>query len=127
MKKELVLLGLPLVVLISLAGLALAHGSAQVTSQSMAAGIQGMGGVQSRMGMHKGMMGSDAGMGMMGANHQYMEEIIEEGTYDDLVKLREEKGLNIMPMIDSPEEFTHIQEMHEEMESMREEMGCPMR
>ncbi|MBI4452016.1 hypothetical protein HY637_01175 [Candidatus Woesearchaeota archaeon] len=79
------------------------------------------------------------GMGMMNGNmmkgmmqhHEEMEKVMEEGTYTDLAKLREEYGFSIMPWVENEEDFQLAKKMHEKMEKYREENGpgaghCPM-
>ena len=72
-----------------------------------------------------------------GTYHEEMETIIETGTYDDLVNLRETYDRPFMRWVDSPEDFEFAKEHHEEMEeSGFEHMGkrgsgmtgegCPM-
>lgn len=66
------------------------------------------------------------GCGMIQGNIQYheqMERIMEEGTYDDLIALREKTGFNMMPFVDNEESFKQMQEKHEQMEKFREENG----
>lgn len=45
-----------------------------------------------------------------------VENILETGTYDDLVKLRENIGYNVMPRVNSEEDFNQMKERHEYME-----------
>ena len=59
-------------------------------------------------------------------HHEEMEEVMEEGNYKDLVKLRVEIGFNIMPWVDSEGEFKEMQERHEAMEKFHEENGYRM-
>ncbi len=63
------------------------------------------------------------GMGGMHAYHEEMEGIMEEGSYDALVSLRDELGVDVMPWINTQEEFEEMQERHEEMERFHEGSG----
>ncbi len=54
-------------------------------------------------------------------NHESMEEIFEDGTYADLLAYRQKTGLQVLPWVDSKEEFTLAKEMHERMEQQRQE------
>ena len=93
----------------------------------------------------KGMMGSGSGMGtMMRCNmsgmmqmmqyHEQVHKILEEGTYADLIALRQQTSLHLMPMVQNVEQFKLMQLHHEEMEQMHESGnisgmgagGCPM-
>ncbi|MFH1649739.1 MAG: hypothetical protein ABIA93_04275 [Candidatus Woesearchaeota archaeon] len=57
------------------------------------------------------------------AHHDTMEQIMEEGSYADLVSKRDADGVNYMPMVDREEQFIAMQERHAEMEQYREENG----
>lgn len=67
--------------------------------------------------------------------HETMEEIMENGTFEDLEAYRQDTGLKIMPWVDSEEDFEKAQGLHEQMEGFHEENGygqrgaggCPMR
>lgn len=58
-----------------------------------------------------------------GTYHEQVEEVLKDGTYDDLVNLREELGVNVMPMVESEEDFSLMQERHELMEEQGIEPG----
>ena len=64
--------------------------------------------------------------------HAEMYQIMEEGTYADFSKFREETGFNMMPWVQSEEDFSLAKQMHEKMEKFHEESGfkgkggCPM-
>ena len=72
--------------------------------------------------------------------HEKMMDIMEDGSYSDLVELRDELGINIKPFIKSEDDFKKMQEMHNKMhesygqmdhEGMHERMhsgksGCQM-
>ena len=112
-KKLIVALVAALSVLL-IAGLATAQGMWKNKESEM--GMQGMHG-----NMMKGMM----------QHHEEMEKVMEEGTYADLVKLREENSFNIMPWVENEEDFQLAKKMHEKMEKYREDKGlgaghCPM-
>jgi len=55
--------------------------------------------------------------------HEQMEEVMEQGTFNDLQELRQEAGFNIMPWVDSEDDFELAKQMHERMEQWREENG----
>jgi len=75
-----------------------------------------------------GMLGNGSGnqMGMnqmnMGAHHEEMEKLMEEGNYAELVKLREANGFNMMPWVENEEDFKLAQQMHEKMDKFHENM-----
>ena len=52
-----------------------------------------------------------------GEFHDNMEKILENGTYNDLVKFREEVGFNIMPFVSSQADFDSQKDRHEEMKA----------
>lgn len=52
-----------------------------------------------------------------GAFHEQMEEIMETGTYDDLVALREETGRPLKRWVTDAETFAQAQERHAQMEA----------
>ncbi len=114
-KRNIVLAAVAVVSLLIVAGFALAQGMRAEKS-----------GPQSGMGMMNGMM-----QGMM-QHHEEMEEVMEEGTYSDLVALKEKYDSNIIPWVESEEDFKLAQQMHEKMEKYHEENGeigghgCPM-
>ena len=58
-----------------------------------------------------------------GSMHEQMEPIMEEGTYADLVKFREEVGFTMMPWVQDEETFRQAQERHEQMERWHEVNG----
>jgi len=71
-------------------------------------------------------MGNGNSMGMMGnrnwnmaEHHEQMEELMEEGSFEDLQKLRQE-GFNMMPWVNDETTFKQMQEMHEQMEKFME-------
>ena len=66
-------------------------------------------------GMARGMMGN-----RIGVNHEQMEEVMEEGTFNDFQKLRQETGFNMMPWVNDEATFKQMQEMHEKMEKYME-------
>ena len=66
-------------------------------------------------GMGRGMMGN-----RMGVNHEQMEEVMEQGTFSDLQRLRQETGFNIMPWVNDEATFKQMQDMHEKMEKYME-------
>jgi len=59
-------------------------------------------------------------------HHERMEEILEEGTYQDLVDYREETGMPIMPWVTNEETFQEAKERHEAMEEIHEKYGYGM-
>ena len=63
------------------------------------------------------------GFGMQGTFHEEMEEIMEEGTYNDLVAFREKTGFSMMPWVTDAETFKLAQERHDAMEKFHEENG----
>ncbi|MBI2546049.1 hypothetical protein HYV81_02610 [Candidatus Woesearchaeota archaeon] len=89
----------------------------------------GMYGRSPGFGIGSGMDGMGMGMGYF---HEEVEEVLEEGSYQDLVALRQELGANIMPWVDTEEEFKAMQERHKAMEAWYEKnnqtpgYGCPM-
>jgi hypothetical protein len=59
------------------------------------------------------------------------EQIMEEGNYQELVQYREESGYQVMPWVESQEDFELAQQMHQKMDAWRAENpdaqgGCPM-
>lgn len=52
-----------------------------------------------------------------------MEQILETGTYQDLMNARLQDGVNYMPFITSESQFVQMQEQHEQMEQYRDENG----
>lgn len=58
-----------------------------------------------------------------GQFHEQMEEILEEGTYEDLEDFREATGMPVMFRIQSQEQFELMQEHHAQMEAFWEEQG----
>ena len=52
-----------------------------------------------------------------GEFHDNMESILENGTYNDLVKFREKIGFDIMPFVNSQSDFDSQKDRHEEMEA----------
>ncbi|MBC8500776.1 MAG: hypothetical protein ISS25_00095 [Nanoarchaeota archaeon] len=63
------------------------------------------------------------GFSFQGTFHEQMEEIMEEGTYDDLLAMREELGFNMMPWVVDEETFEQAKEHHEAMEEFHERNG----
>ena len=55
--------------------------------------------------------------GQRGTYHEQMEQVLEEGTYDDLVALRLETGGRMMPWVQDAESFAQMQERHKTMEA----------
>lgn len=53
--------------------------------------------------------------------HNDMENIFETGTYQDLTKYRAEKGVNMMPWVNSEDTFKLAKEHHELMDNGQ---GC---
>ena len=81
----------------------------------------------------------EMGMNGMIQYHDKMYKVMEEGTYADLQKLRDELGFSIMPWVQNEEDFKLAKQMHERMDKWHEEneitgsenvmgksMGCPM-
>jgi hypothetical protein len=58
-----------------------------------------------------------------GQFHEQMEEILEQGTYDDLVAFREEVGFDVMRKVQSVEDFEAQKARHELRESQGLEPG----
>ena len=56
-------------------------------------------------------------------HREEMHELMESGTYSDLVDVREKTGFDIKPWIQNQEYFGLMQEMHERMEQWHEENG----
>jgi len=56
-------------------------------------------------------------------HHEKMEEILEEGTYQDLVEYRNEIGMPVMPWVTDEESFLKAKERHEVMEEFHETYG----
>lgn len=54
--------------------------------------------------------------------HEEMEKVIENGTYQDLLALREKLGHPFARWVDSKEDFDNLKEMHEEMEKEGHDM-----
>jgi ABC-type multidrug transport system fused ATPase/permease subunit len=48
-----------------------------------------------------------------------MSEIMRSGTYEDLLKYREETGIDVMPWIDDESDFELAQQMHQRMLAWR--------
>ncbi len=116
MKQTNIIIAILAVLVISTIGLVYAHGSGS--------GYGMMGGF--------GMMGnSGSGYGMMGSSnydiHEEMEEVMESGSYQDLVELREEYNMPMMYWVDSEEEFLQAQQIHEEFEEEGYRGGCHWR
>lgn len=61
---------------------------------------------------------SESPRGMMFEYHDMVEDVLEDGTYDDLMSLREQISVNIMPWIDDLESFETAYAMPEFMEEM---------
>lgn len=94
-KNTWLILGLAIIASLTLVGFATAHGWGAMSTQ---------------------------GSFMMHSQNN-MEQLIEEGTYQDLVEYREQTGFTMMPWVDSQEEFEAMQEHHEEMEKWHEEIA----
>ena len=99
MKQTNIIIAVLAVLVISTVGLVYAHGGGYKSNSF-------------------GMMG---GYGMMGSSgyddmHEEMEEMMESGSYQDLIELREEYNMLMMYWIDSEEDFLKAQQMHEEFE-----------
>ncbi len=58
-----------------------------------------------------------------GTFHEDVESVLENGTYEDLVTLRDELGFDVMRRVQSQEDFNEMQEMHELMEEQGYEPG----
>ena len=56
-----------------------------------------------------------------GTYHDDMYKVMSEGKYSDFVALREKAGFEIMPWVESEEDFKIAQQMHEKMEKFHEE------
>jgi len=56
-------------------------------------------------------------------HHEEMEQVMEKGSFQDLVALREKIGFNIMPWVNDETQFKEMQERHEQMEEMMEGNG----
>jgi hypothetical protein len=52
-----------------------------------------------------------------------LNEIVEDGTFEQLQEYRETSGRPVMSWVDSAEDFALMQEHHSEMEAWREENG----
>ncbi|MBI5389650.1 hypothetical protein HZB01_04710 [Candidatus Woesearchaeota archaeon] len=61
-----------------------------------------------------------------GNHHAMMEKLMETGMYQDLVALREETGMPIMPWVTDENAFDEMKEHHEEMEKLHEQGGMGM-
>ena len=61
------------------------------------------------------------GMGRMGMGtyHDKMEKVLEEGTYEDLVSLRKDTGMPMMPWVTDEATFKLMQQHHAIMEKYR--------
>ncbi len=70
--------------------------------------------------------GRDQGFKMGSSHHNDMEDMMEEGTYNDLVELRENYGADVMPRIYNEETFEEAQERHVAMEEFHIEYGSGM-
>lgn len=70
--------------------------------------------------------GRGSGFEMDSSHHNEMEDIMEEGTYSDLVELREDYGVNMMPWVNNEETFEEAQERHVTMEEFHKEYGSRM-
>lgn len=58
-----------------------------------------------------------------GTFHKQVEAVLENGTYEDLVVLREELGFQVMRRVQSQDDFAIMQQRHEEMENSGIEPG----
>ena len=108
MKEKDILIGILAVLIISVVGIVYAFNEGY---ESFASDM--MGGNQ--------MMDEGAYFDM----HQDMEKVLESGTYDDLVQLREEYNMPMMYWVNSQEDFELAQQMHEEFEDSAFNGGCP--
>ncbi len=62
-----------------------------------------------------------------GTYREQMEEILETGTYEDLVSFREEIGHNVAPWVIDEDSFQQLKERHEYMEENGLEGGMRLR
>jgi len=60
------------------------------------------------------------------APNKDMENIMETGTYTDLVNYRTTSGYNVMPWVQDEESFKAMQEQHNAMEQYAKENGLEM-
>jgi len=58
--------------------------------------------------------------GNMGSHHDTMEQLMEEGSYQDLSLYREQIGGNFMPFVTNEDTFLEMKEHHEFMEQFHE-------
>lgn len=83
-----------------------------------------------RLGTGIGAEGASGTRGVRGAYHEQMEQIMESGTFADLVALRTETGRQLMPFVTDETTFAAQQERHEQMVEQYGEGpragGCPM-
>ncbi|MEK6808446.1 MAG: hypothetical protein AABY14_02055 [Nanoarchaeota archaeon] len=61
-----------------------------------------------------------------GFAHEQMEKMMEQGTYKDLVDIRDKSGIRVMPWVENEEDFKLAQKMHERMEKYNEESDFRM-
>jgi len=57
-------------------------------------------------------------------DHNKMEAVIERGTYQDLIKLRSDTGIEFAQFVKSESDFNLLKQRHQEMDSL---MGGMMR
>lgn len=95
LNKKLIGVGAAIISLLLVAALAIAHGPAYNQDSQVAPGTF----------------------------HEQMEEVMENGNYEDLEALRAETGMSMMPFVTDQETFAQMQERHEEMEAYWEENG----
>jgi len=117
-KKIIALVAVATLSLLVIAGIAAAQGMWK-NKDSQQMGMQGM-----------GMMHGSVMKGMI-QHHAEMEKLMEEGTFSDLVKLREKYDFNIMPWVENEADFALAKQIHEKMEKHAKENGfaeghCPM-
>ncbi len=93
MKKAVLMTGAALALLIVAAVGAFAYGGYGMGSDASAAGVE------------------------RGAYHDRMEQVLESGAYQDLVRLRQETGMPIMPWVDDEASFQQAQEQHASIEA----------
>jgi len=59
--------------------------------------------------------------------HEDMENVLESGSYEDLVQLREEYDMPMMYWVENEEDFQLAQQMHERFDKEEYSMPCGMR
>ncbi len=63
------------------------------------------------------------GMGRMGMYNQDMQKVLEEGSYQDLVELRQTSGMPMMPWVTDQASFETMQQHHVLMQSYQTKSG----